>query len=183
MVKDIKKLFGNREGLDDKSVEFLCNAMAANSLQGFDYIKFKKSLRALLKMKMEEKMAYKSAFATASTLGLTKDKLIKTAEHYGKVLNREQEQFEEALRNQMKQRVSSKHDETHYLREKISEYKEKIEALKKQIDDTQRKIDTADAEMREAKTKIEDTKEKFLETYAYFKEQIKTDIELMNTHL
>ena len=77
MQKDLKNIFGSTTGLDDKSMEYLTSALAKNNLPGFDYLEFKQSLGALASLNMDEATAYKSAFATASTVGLTKEKLLK----------------------------------------------------------------------------------------------------------
>ena len=79
MQKNLKNIFGNDHGLDEKSVDYLTSALAKNNLPGFDYLEFKQSLAALADLGMDEPTAIKSAFATASTVGLTKDKLVKTA--------------------------------------------------------------------------------------------------------
>ena len=176
---DIKALFGQNIELDNKSVEFLSNALSTNSQQGFDYIKFKSSLNALKKLNQDDLTAVRSAYATASTLGVTKDKLLQSAMHYKNVLNKEKEQFDLALQKQMTQRVASKQDEAVYLHEKIKEYELKIKELKKQIDDFQYKIDHADKEIEEAKEKIESTKDRFEHTFDAFVKQIDNDISLI----
>ena len=67
MKKELKKLFANSD-LDSKSTESLISAMGAESLQGFDYLKFKTSCHALLEMGQSETMAFKSAIATDLSL-------------------------------------------------------------------------------------------------------------------
>ena len=76
MQKDLKSLFGATHGLDEKSLNFLVKALEKNNLPGFDYIEFKQSLGSLLSMDMLEETAFKSVFATATSVGLTKDKLL-----------------------------------------------------------------------------------------------------------
>lgn len=183
MLKDLKILFGEHHGLDERSVDFLTKALEKNNLPGFDYIEFKQSLAALTGMSMEEETAFKSAFATASTVGLTKDKLLKTAEHYKKILSKEKEQFDAALQKQMVQRVSSKQKEVEKLRKQIEEYKAKIEQLQEKIDKSQHTIDTADEHIQEAKSKIVSTKENFEHTLTSIVNQIDQDIENINRYL
>jgi hypothetical protein len=102
MQNKLKAIFGNHHGLDEKSIEYLTKALEKKNLPGLDYLEFKQSLGALLDMDMEETMAFKSAFATSATMGLTKEKLRKTAEHYKNVLTEEKEQFDAALEKQVK---------------------------------------------------------------------------------
>ena len=53
MKKDLKELFGDTHGLDSKSIDFLTRAIEKSNLPGFDYIEFKQSVVALLKMDMD----------------------------------------------------------------------------------------------------------------------------------
>ena len=161
MQKRLKDLFGKDHGLDEKSIQFLTTALEKNNLPGFDYIEFKQSLLALEAMEMEEETAIKSAFATASTLGLTKEKLIKTAEHYKKVLMNEKVQFDAALQKQINQRVNSKEVELEKLKSQIQEYKQKIAQLEQKIAANQATIEKQDDVIQKAKEKIESTKDGF----------------------
>ena len=76
MQSKLKSIFGNHHGLDERSINVLTKALENANLPGFDYLEFKQSLAALTQMNMDEAMAIKSAFATASTMGLTKEKLL-----------------------------------------------------------------------------------------------------------
>ena len=183
MAKNLKELFGTHHGLDDKSVDFLTKALEKNNLPGFDYIEFKQSLAALSGMNMDETTAMKSAFATASTVGLTKEKLLKTANHYKQVLNNEKTAFDNALQNQVTQRIAGKQGEVEKLKKQIAEYKAKIEQLEAHIKKSQATIDNADSHIEEAKSKINSTKTGFEHTYQSILNQIDKDIESINNLL
>ncbi len=177
MIKDLKTLFGKDHGLDQKSVEFLANALKKNNLPGFDYIEFKQSLAALGQMQMDESTAFKSAFATASTMGLTKEKLLQTAAHYLKIVENEKAQFQLAMQKQIQQRVDSKLAEVNKLKEQIVKHQEKIRQLEEQISKYQATIDGADAKVAEARQKIEATQHSFELTHQSIVNQIRKDIE------
>ena len=183
MQKDLKSLFGDHHGLDEKSVSSLTSALAKNNLPGFDYLEYKQSLGALVQMDMEEEIAFKSAFATAATVGLTKDKLLTTAEHYKKVLNVEKEQFDKALQKQMDQRVKSKKSEVDKLKKQIEEYKQKIQQLEDKIAKSQSTIDNADQIIQEAVSKIESTQTNFEHTLQSILNQINQDIDNIQKYL
>ncbi len=183
MQKDLKTLFGKDHGLDQKSVEFLTNALEKSNLPGFDYIEFKQSLGALAQMNLDEETAFKSAFATASTVGLTKMKLLETAEHYKKVLKDEKTQFDVALQKQMSQRVASKEQEIEKLKEQITKHEEKIAQLREQIDKYQSTIDGADAQIQKAKQKIDSTRISFEGTHQSIINQVEKDIENIQRYL
>ena len=182
MHKNLKKIFGTHHGLDEKSIDFLTKALEKNNLPGFDYIEYKQSLSALSEMNIEGETAFKSAFATARTVGLTKDKLLKSAQHYKNVLSKEKEQFDAALEKQVQQRVKSKLDEVTKLRKQIQDYKAKIEQLEKKIAASQNTIDKADETIQAAKSKIDNTKENFEYTLQSIFNQIDKDIENIETY-
>ena len=183
MQKNLKALFGEHHGLDEKSVDFLTSALAKNNLPGFDYLEFKQSLGALADLNMDEETAIKSAYATAATLGLTKEKLLKTAEHYKKVLNDEKLQFEAALKKQIQQKVASKQKEVEKLKAHVQEYQKKIQQLQEKIRSSQGIIDAADETIQAAKDKIETTRDGFETALQSINNQITKDIENIQNFL
>jgi len=183
MQNDLKPIFGSVHGLDPKSVAFLTDALAKSNLPGFDYLEFKLALTRLSALNMDEATSIKSAFATAGTVGLSKDKLIETAKHYKKVLQREHDQFGQALENQIQKKVAGKQKEVEKLKAQIDKHKEKIQELEAQVAKYQHTIDNADEEITDAKSKIEATKDGFEHTHQSIMNQIDKDIENFNLHL
>lgn len=183
MNKDLKIIFGDHHGLDDKSITFLAKALERANLPGFDYIEFKQSLYALQAMDMVEETSFKSAFATAATVGLTKEKLLKTAEHYKSILNQEKAQFDTAMRSQIEQRVNSKLGEVERLKKQVEDYRRKIQELEQKIAKSQDTIDHADEHIQAAKDRILSTKEGFETTHQSVMNQINIDIENIKRYL
>lgn len=183
MQKDIKAFFGDHHGLDERSLNSLTKALEKHNLPGFDYIEFKQALGRLLELDMDEATAFKSAYATASTMGLTKEKLLKTTAHYKSVLLKEKQQFDQALKKQMEQRVNSKMSEVAKLKKQIEEYKQKIQELEQKIAKSQETIDHADEHIQAAKEKLSGTQEAFEHTLQSIVNQIDKDIENINVYL
>lgn len=183
MSSEIKTILGIDQSCDKKSADFLSSAITQNSLEGFDYIKFKQSLNELAKLKMDDVTAIQSAFATASTMGVTKTGLVNSAKHYLSVLMNEKSQFDSALNNQIKQRVASKREEVQKLQQRIEEYQKKIVEIKAKITEFQSRIGNADEEVEKAKAKIQETKNKFESTFKAFTDAIESDIEQIDQHL
>jgi len=179
----LKTIFGKDHGLDQKSVDFLSKALEKSNLPGFDYIEFKQSLDALSKLHMEEETAFKSAFATASTVGLTKAKLLDTAAHYKKVLADEKAQFDSALQKQIEQKVAGKELEVKKLKDQIVKHQQKIQQLEDQKAKFQKTIDGADAQIDAARKKIEGTRDGFERTHQSILNQIEKDIENVKKYL
>ncbi|NJK83654.1 MAG: hypothetical protein HC912_07380 [Saprospiraceae bacterium] len=151
MPKDLSHIFGTTHGLDERSLQFLIKALERSNLPGFDYIEFKQSVANLIGMNIEEITAYKSVLATAMSMGLTKEKLLKSAYHYQQVLEEERTKFDAALQKQMEQKVGAKLEEVERLKKQIAEYATKIEELEQRIAKANLTISNADGEVQEAK--------------------------------
>ncbi len=183
MQQDLKEIFGDTSGLDTKSVESLTRALDKNNLPGFDYLEFKLSLGKLAQMNLPEEMAYKSAYATASTVGLTKEKLLTTGQHYRKVLFDEKEQFNVALQGQLQKRVNNKQEEVVKLKAQILAWQEQIVNLQNQIAKSQATIDDADNEVAGEMKKIQTTKDSFEHTHQSIMNQIELDLQNIQKYL
>jgi chromosome segregation ATPase len=168
---------------DPKSVDFLENAMTKKTQNGFDYLKFKQSIEQLNSLNLDSLVALKSAFATASTMGVTKDSLLQSARHYLTVLGDEKKQFDQALTNQVQQRIDSKKEELVRLQQLIEEHKRQISKLEKQIVEYEERIAKSDDEMADAKASIDTTKMKFENTYQQFVSAIEQDMNAIQQNL
>lgn len=169
-------IFGKTGIHDEKSLAFLTAALDKNNIPGFDYLEYKLSLGRLAAMQLPEEVTYKSAFATATTVGLTKEKLVASAQHYKQVLGNEKQQFDLALGNQLEKRVQSKKTEVEKLKRQIGEWQEQIKKLQDQIAKSQATIDSADNHIREEMEKIETTKTNFENTHQNVLAQIDDDL-------
>lgn len=176
MPNSLSTLFSKRTELDKKSIKLLVKALEKNNLPGFDYLEFKQSLNALAKLDMNEPTTYKSAFATASTLGLTKGKLVETAGYYKTVLTKEKGQFDSALSTQLDKRVTSKEEE-------VKKKKSQIQKLRAQIESLQADIDGADNLINEARTKLQETKSNFEKTFKAILGEIEKDVDNIDMHI
>lgn len=183
MSKDLKSLFGENHLLDEKSISILTDALEKNNLPGFDYIEFKQSMAALAQMNLDEAMAMKSAYATAATVGLTKDKLLETAAHYKKILDGEKQKFGNAMQNQITKNIAGKKEEVEKLKVQIEKYKTQIKELEGLIGRHQKTIDTADEKINAATEKINQAKEKFEFAHQSVMNQIEKDIEGIHENL
>ena len=180
---DLNLLFNPEKKLDDKSTMALLKAMVKSHDTGFDYLKFRQSIKSLREMDVEESMSFKSAYSTATTLGLTKQKLLASANRYLGVLQNESEIFTEALKSQIDKNVNSRESMISQLEDRIKENKAKIVDLEREIEVYQKKIDNVDADIESSQLKIDSTKERFRNSYVTITDIIKKDIELINLYL
>jgi len=179
----LRKMFNSVEAEDEKSVNSLISALEQNNIQGFDYIEFKRSTTAMGNLNLDKSTAIKSAFATAATMGLTKGKLMDSAKHYIKVLNNEKDQFDLALKGQVKKKIESKKDQVNQLKGLIKQYKDQIKQLQEEIEKSEKIIANADEDMQSANNRIEETKSKFEGAFQSIVGEIKADIDAFKQYL
>ncbi len=164
------------ENIDERFASVLLKALEKKNLDGFEYLEFKQSLAALGKQGINGEVALKSAYAMGTTMGLTMEKLVKSAEYYRQVLQDEKGQFEASMQKHFAQNVEGKRKETGGLKKKIADWQTKIDQLKEQIKQAQDKIAAADAQIEQAKKKGAETQKGFDAAMKVIDEAIVEDI-------
>ncbi|PKV53100.1 hypothetical protein ATE84_5235 [Aquimarina sp. MAR_2010_214] len=174
---------GSSGVIDAKIIEKLLQAIEKNNLEGFDYLEYKKSLKALEKMPMDEATKYRSAFATASTMGVTLDKLLQTTNFYIGVLDKENEQFLGAFKNQFNDKVSGREREVAQFESIIKEKSAEIKKLTEEIAKHQKQITDLKGKIEESNAKINKTQNDFKLSYDHLKSQLEEDKVKMQKYL
>ena len=183
MQQDLKEIFGDTSGLDNKSIESLTLALDRNNLPGFDYLEFKDFLRSLANVPMDDATRFKSAFATAQTMGATKDKILSTARVYMDVLSKEEIKFQEALTGQRDKNLTAKQHDIKKHEQSIQDKNAEIEKLKVQIEEHRKQIGVLEQDINSASDKLAQTASDFEATYKTLLGQIQEDVKNIESHL
>ncbi|TCI93074.1 hypothetical protein [Tenacibaculum sp. M341] len=170
-------------GVDGKIIEKLLGAIEKNNLEGFDYLEFKKAIKALEKMPMDEATKFRSTFATASTLGVTLDKLVASTGHYISILENENTTFLKAFEGQLTSNVGDKEKEITQFDAIIKEKSEQIKKLTEEITRHQTQIEELKKTVAESKSKIDKTRNDFKVSYLHLRSQLEQDVEKMKQYL
>lgn len=174
---------GIKGQVQDKFLEVLFDALQSNNQQGFDYLEFKDFLRSLANVPMDDSTRFKSAFATAQTMGATKDKILGSAKQYITILGKEESKFQEALSGQKDRNLTGKQDEIKNLEKSIQENEAQIEKLKADNEDHKKQISTLENEINTASDKLAQTASDFGATYQALLSQIQDDVKNIESHL
>ena len=167
----------------DKFTNVLLGAMEKANLDGFDYLEYKQSLQSLKAMNMDEATRYRSAFAMAQTMGVDLTRLVQTAGHYVKVLQQEEQKFEQALANQQAQRIGERKQQAVSLEKLAQEKQAQIEKLQREINEHRAQAEKVKKEVGAAQAKVESTKNNFIASYNNLVRQIQNDTERMKEYL
>jgi|SRR5687768_5566131 len=169
--------------VQDKFLEVLFGALQSSNQEGFDYLEFKDFLRSLANVPMDDSTRFKSAFATAQTMGATKDKILSSARTYMELLAKEENKFQEALNGQRDKNLTGKHNEIKKLEQVIQEKQAQIEQLKADLENHRKQIGSLENEINTASEKLGQTANDFAATYQALLVQIQNDVKNIETHL
>lgn len=174
---------GRAGKVTDKFMNVLLGAMERANLEGFDYLEFKKSLRSLAKMPMDDKTRFQSAFAMAQSMGVTPQHLLNSANHYIQALHQEEQKFEQALAKQRQQQIGDRERQIQQLDQLVKSKAEQIKKLTEEIEKHQREAEKMRADIQQKTSKIETTKNDFIATYNQLVGQIGDDVVKMKEYL
>ena len=168
---------------EEKFINRLLGALEENNTKGFDYLEYKQAMQNLADVSMDEPTKYKSALAMAKTMGADAATLLKSAQHYLGVLDREEQKFVQAFKGQQVKQVSSRNDEIKRLEDSIKTKTAQIEQLKKEITQSEEALVKLKNSINAANAKVQSTKDNFYHSYHIVRQQIADDIEKMKQFL
>ncbi len=161
----------------------LLDGVDRNDLEGFDYLEYKRSLKAMESLPMDEATKYRSAFATASTVGATQDKLISSIDYYLNTLDQEKAQFEGVVERQFQDQVAGRRAKLDRLGSEIADKTARIKALEAEIAEHRKEARALEASVNESEAKIENTRRDFEASFEYVRNLFVEDAEKMRRYL
>ncbi len=179
----MEELFANASDTDKRTAGMIIGAIEKSSLQEFDYLKFRQSVDGLAKLNMDEATQYKSAFVTASTLGLTREKLIKTANYYRGVVVKEKGKFEKAMEQRLTKGVKELESNVTKLDKAIEERKDRIEKLQAEIEKHEAQREKTQDDIDNMSEKVRETQGGFERAYKTILAEIDGDIANIETYI
>jgi len=183
MKKSIMDIFGGSSQLDQRSAGKLVKAIENHNLDGFDYLEFKQSLTGLTAIHADEVTRFQSAYVTASTLGLTKAKLLDTAGYYKKVIEKEKLNFDKAAKAQIERGVGEKKQKLEKYKAAVQQKQEQIKKLQGEVEAYQKEIGKLSEELSGAETKIANAQTSFHNACQIVLQHIDEDINKINTYI
>lgn len=168
---------------ENRFIEALLKSFEDNNLDGFDYLEYKNGLKAMEELNMDDATRYRAAFATAATMGVDVDTLIKSTVHYLNVLGEEQKKFDTALKQKNTDSIVKKTEEHKQIAQTIEDKKAQIDRLNEEIIAHEEELTVITSYLHEAKAKIAMTEGSFNASYEMLVDQIKTDILRMKQYL
>lgn len=175
-MTDLRQLLYLSDDLDEKSTRLLLRAIKDNNKDGFDYLEFLMSVRKLQDMEMDETTAIKSAFATASSFGLSKDTLVSSGHFYVSVLRKEYEQFKSALERQIEKKIAEPETRIEKMEKEFGDIDLQIEKLRQKKVLLKNKVKEMRAKIKNDRSDLTEREKKFNTTFETIKAQIESHI-------
>lgn len=161
----------------------LADALEAANQPGYDYFEMAKSIEAQATIIPSESLRFQSTFATVSSMGVTPDKLITSAEYYLTVLKKKEEEFNKTLQQHMSEAVTSKENETKKFDADMLAKSEQIKQLTADINTMQQQKTAILNEVSSSRAQIEQVKNNFYATMKVFVDRINSDIGKIKSYL
>jgi len=149
----------------------------------FNYIKYKRSLSAMKDVILDEKTRYVSSYITAKTLGLSKAKLIKTAEDSLKKLDSESLKFNDTLKIRFQETVGTGQAKAKNLTDLITKKTQDLQKLTEEITNIQKQKTEVDIQASKDQNKLDSLKRNFELAYQEISNEVKSDITKIKTYL
>ncbi|MGK0449598.1 MAG: putative nucleic acid-binding Zn-ribbon protein [Neolewinella sp.] len=175
-MSKLAKAFDTVSQDDDRFANVLMKALEDKNLEGFDYLEFKQSVANMREIGMDDDTAIRAAFGTGSTVGLTLEKLVKTAKYYTEVLQDEKSKFMNSMEKHLMSNVEGKAKETGELKKKIANWEAKIEQMQVEVKKAKAKIESADELIDSAKEKASVNQQGFDDALDVITATIRADV-------
>ncbi|HEY9047097.1 MAG TPA: DUF4047 domain-containing protein [Ohtaekwangia sp.] len=172
----------NAEDIDKFEKHFERMFDQAN-LPGPDYYEFWKMEETLEAHIKDEKARMSATFASLAIQGLTKDKLIESANKYKELINQDKTQFEKVANEKSESEIGSKRKQLQQLEESIAKHSEMIQKLTKEISDSQVAMGKLKATITEDENKLASNKQGYYVACEAMMQKITEDITKIQTTL
>ena len=158
-------------GLDQMSVKFLSDGLGSQAGEKFDYIKFRKAIKALKGMNMDMNTAIQSTLTTASTMGVQS-----SDSKFLDLIDSEEDKFNVALQRQSVNKIDEKKIALDESKQKILEIKNKLIELQNDISKEENLQLILQSEIEKNQTMIQDKKQLFHESIQKIKLLVQEDL-------
>jgi len=161
--------------VNDEILDKLFKAIEDNNQAGFDYLEYRKALKTLASLPMDETVKFQSAFATASTMGVTLENLLASIEFYKKVLQNEEDLFKKTTKEQYATKVELKIKEKGKLTQAIKDKSLQIQKLTEEIRKHQSEMEEIAKFIESADLMIKETTANFDKSIQFLRSQFEQD--------
>ena len=153
------------------------------NLPGPDYYEFSKMVAAINAPGMAEDTKMTAAFTGLGIQGLTKQKLLDSANQYIAIIDEDSRKFEDALKNKIDTELEARKKKASSIAEKIKQTEELIKKMQDEMQQDRLQIDVINKEVAEQEAAISSKVTGYRTASEARKQMIAADIQKINTYL
>jgi hypothetical protein len=168
---------------DPDMIKILEDAISESNLPGFDYIEFRDSMARMSGVPMTEEQKYQAVFATAQSIGATKQTLLDAVDHYLKVIDGKHAEFQDFVGGIQSTEVTSKEKIVADLNSEIESEAAEIQRLTQSIQEKRQKQDATNLEIVQSKQNIQNKMSAFEASKAMIVNTLTSDKTKISTYL
>lgn len=128
------------------------------NLPGPDYYEFWRMMEALAVHVPDERSRMAATFASLSIQGLSKEKLIQTAQQYSMLVNEDRTRFEKVAQEKLEYDIGQKRNELRQLEETTAKHAELISKLTQEISAAQQSMRSLQDTIADEESKLDKNK-------------------------
>lgn len=163
---------------DQKFNDSFQELIAQNNIPGIDYFEFRQAIKQMSAVAgLNEAASFQTAFTTLKVGDptLSKEKLMNSVDHYIKVLNKEEGEFNAELQTQTDSEVNSKRNRAESLNAENQDLLQQITNINEQIRRNQEEAIQLNNEASHAEANISQTSKNFIKTLAHVQSTLSAD--------
>jgi hypothetical protein len=151
------------------------------NLPGPDYYEFFKMMETLEAHIKDEKARISATFASLTIQGMTKEKLVETANKYKELINQDKVTFEKVANDKSEKEIGQKRKDLQQMEETLVRHSEMIQKLTKEITETQISMGRLKSTITEEEQKLAKNKQGYLMACEAMMRKITDDITKIQT--
>jgi hypothetical protein len=161
----------------------LAEALEQANQPGYDYFEMAKAVEAQASIIPSEALRFQSTFAAISSMGITPEKLISSAEFYLSILKKKDGEFNKTVEDHVAKAVTAREEEAKKFDADMQIKAEQIKKLTDEINAMQQQKTTIVNEISTTRGRIEQVRNNFNVTMKIFVDKINSDIGKIKTYL
>lgn len=173
----------NTSTVDPNLIAQMEQVFTESNFEGLDMFEFIATIKNYENLPLAENTKYETAFATLSGLGLTKARILETAEQYKVIFEKCKAEFITDMDNELKNSVDALNSEAEVLTQDNVKKIEDITRLNQEIQANQEKIGKLKGDAVVNSNTLSNKKSTFENSYAVFINKIQFHIENVNKYI
>jgi hypothetical protein len=169
--------------IDQEMLAILEEAITSSNLPGFDYIEFRDSLVRMQGVPMTEEQKFQAVYATAQSMGVTKQVLLGALDHYLGVIASKDAEFGQFIEDTTKSKVTTVEATVAKISEAIEAEANEIKRLTESIQGRRKQQDEMNVQLLQARQEIQNKKSAYEATRNVMVTNLSADRTKIDTYL